>query len=254
MKNNRKRSIRKKLGVCCLAFILLLGCVACGAAAAEPTIAVVGPTNPTAGDVTISVDVNGLDSMAQGKFIYYMDVSVPVYYAHSVVSKAGTYAISKETTYTWTDVTPGEHKFSIQLVDKNNSPLPSPVFDSITIQVNAPDKAPQVDITNLTDGDTLPPGNILVTAGVSDFIVSRTDMGVLNRAGEGHLIYYIDEDPPTDQGVPATTDTSMVSVNDSHLWKGIIEGKHTFSVQLVNNDDTPLETPAFVTVTIDVKP
>ncbi|NLI54654.1 MAG: hypothetical protein GX417_10110 [Clostridiales bacterium] len=258
MKNDRKRNRRIKLSAAALSLVLLLSCAACGFAAESPSAKIVEPAAATAGDVTISVDVAGFNTgernAAQGYIVYYMDTSVPVYYAHSALSKAGTYAVSKETSYTWTGVTPGEHKFSVQLVDDDHSPLPAPVVDSTTILVGAPDGAPQLEILNLTDGDSLPPGNILLVAGVNNFIVSRKDMGVVNRSGEGHLIYYIDEDPPTEQGAPAVTDTSMVSTDLSRLWKGITEGSHTFSVQLVNNDDTPLETPVFVTVTIDVKP
>lgn len=37
------------------------------------------------------------------------------------------------------------------------------------------------------------------------------------------------------------------------MWKGVTEDQHTFSAQLVNNDDTPLETPVVIKVKIDVK-
>lgn len=171
-----------------------------------------------AGDVVISVDVGNFTlpcadgKNGQGRIVYCLDASVPTYYEHSAISKAGTYAISSDTAYTWKEVTPGEHKFSVQLAD-----------------------------------------NILVSLSVSDFIISREDIGVVNRIGEGHLIYYIDEAPPVDQGLPATTATSIVSTSTSHMWKGVTEGQHTFSAQLVNNDDTPLETPVVIKVKIDVK-
>lgn len=258
MKNDQKQISIKRICAVALAMGLLLTCVACGSAAATPTAKIMQPTNATAGDVTISVKVTGASGTAsdagQGHIIYYMDAAVPVYYEHSAVSKAGTYAISEETSYTWTGVTPGEHTFSIQLVNKNNTPLPAPVVDTVTIQVGAPDGTPMLNITNLTDGDSLPPGNILLIVEANNFIISKKGMGVVNHAGEGHLIYYIDEVPPTDQGVPATTDTSMVKAETTYLWKNISEGKHTFSVQLVNNDDTPLDTPVVATVTLDVKP
>ena len=258
MKNDRKRSMFKRLRATALALGLLLFCTACSSALEQPAAKIETPTNAMAGDVTISVNVTaGITAnsgLEEGRIIYYMDASVPVYYAHSAISKAGTYAISEETSYTWTGVTPGEHTFSIQLVDKNNTPLPAPVVDSVTIQVGAPEGAPMLSITNLADGDSLTPGNILLVVQASNFIINKSGMGVINHTGEGHLIYYIDENPPTDSGVPATTDTSMVSTETSHLWKYITEGKHTFSAQLVNNDDTPLETPVVVTVSIDVKP
>ena len=68
---------------------------------------------------------------------------------------------------------------------------------------------------------------------------------IINRKGEGHLIYYRDEDPPVVPREPAVTDTSVVSSDLKYLWKDVREGKHVLSVQLVNNDDTPLDVPAF---------
>ncbi len=254
MKNKRTKTLSKRLCTATLSLGLLLSCMACASSSPQPGVKIIEPVNPAAGDVTISVKVTGISEDSDGHIIYYLDESAPIYYDHSAVSKAGTYAISEETSYIWKGVTPGEHKFSVQLVDKNSSPLPEPAVDSVTVQVGAPNGAPKLDITNLAEGDSLPPGNILVVIGTENFIVSREHMGVINRLGEGHLIYYIDEDPPTDTGVPATTDTSMVSTAESHLWKNVTEGKHTFSVQLVNNDDTPLDTPIAATVTIDVKP
>lgn len=92
------------------------------------------------------------------------------------------------------------------------------------------------------------------TINVSSFIISKEDMGVINRKGEGHIIYYLDEDAPITPGLPAVTDTSVVSTDTRYLWKSVIEGNHTFSIQLVNNDDTPLDIPIVKVITLDMKP
>jgi hypothetical protein len=255
----RKMRRWKSLAAPILAAVLLMAFAACSPISGQASIKIREPAEAFAGDVTISVDVTDFDlggpdgNGGQGRIVYYLDAAVPTYYEHSAISKAGTYAISSETSHTWKGVTPGEHRFSAQLVDGNDSPLPSPVVDTVVVTVGAPEGLPQITQVDPSDGSSLPPGNILVSLGVENFIVSRADMGVVNRIGEGHLIFYMDEDPPTDQGAPATTDTSIVSTDLSRLWKGVTEGKHTFSVQLVNNDDTPLETPVVATVIIDVK-
>ena len=83
-----------------------------------------------------------------------------------------------------------------------------PAKASTTITVGPPDGEPALSMNFPADGDSLPPGNIQLSVDVTGFIVSSADMGVINRAGEGHIIYYIDEAPPTDAGAPATTDTS----------------------------------------------
>lgn len=187
-------------------------------------------------------------------FGYVVGGPVPVYYEHSATSKAGTYAISNETSYTWKGVTPGEHTFSVQLVKGDDTPLPVPAIDRMTTNVGPPNGNPGIQILFPADGSSLPPGNIAMTVKASNFIVSAEGMGVVNRAGEGHMIYYMDEVPPVDAGKPATTDTSVISSASDHLWRDVKEGKHTFSVQLVNNDDTPLDSPVVIESTIDVKP
>ena len=253
MKSNHQSMILRT-GILILALITtVMALVSCSPVQGQPSVKISGGPDVFAGDVTISADIAGYDIAGDtGHIIYYMDISVPTYYAHSAISKAGTCAVSTETSHTWKDVSPGEHKFSVQLVKNDNSPLPVPIVDSITINVGAPEKGPELSITNPSDGASLTPGNILVMLEVKNFIISSEDMGVLNREGEGHLIYYLDEEPPVDQGIPAKTDTSIVSTELKHLWKAVKEGQHVISVQLVNNDDTPLETPVIESVSIDV--
>jgi hypothetical protein len=253
MRNDRNQGITAKLGGWLLTVLILAGSV--GTALAKPGIQIADMTGAQAGDVTVSVIVSEYNlGGEQGAIVYYLDSVVPTYYEHPAISKAGTYAVSADTSHTWKNVTPGEHRFSVQLVNKDVMPLPAPVIASATVTVGTPGGPPQLSIVNPADGDTLPPGMVYLAVEVGGFIVSRVDMGVVNRAGEGHLMYYMDETPPTDPGVPATTERSIVSTDTNHLWKNITEGQHTFSVQLVNNDDTPLDTPVTATVTLDIKP
>jgi hypothetical protein len=246
------------------ALLLTVSMSSCGISTNKPEIKISSPqTGMTSGDVTISVTVANFElvkgvvaghDFGKGHIIYYMDVPVPVYYEHSAASKAGTYAISNEAFHTWQGVTPGEHTFSVQLVKDDDTPLPVPVIDRMTTFVGPPDGNPGIQILYPADGSSLPPGNIAMAVKVNNFIVSREGMGVVNREGEGHMIYYMDEVPPVDAGIPATTDTSVVSSASDHLWRDVKEGKHTFSVQLVNNDDTPLDTPIVIVSTMDIKP
>lgn len=255
-----------KMNLVFIFFVLLLTASlnSCGISANQPEIKINSPqTGMTGGDLTISVHVSNFElvkgavaghDFGKGHVIYYMDVPVPVYYEHSATSKAGTYAISNETSYTWKGVTPGEHTFSVQLVKGDDTPLPVPAIDRMTTNVGPPNGNPGIQILFPADGSSLPPGNIAMTVKASNFIVSAEGMGVVNRAGEGHMIYYMDEVPPVDAGKPATMDTSVISSASDHLWRDVKEGKHTFSVQLVNNDDTPLDSPVVIESTIDVKP
>jgi len=250
---------------CLIAFLFIMtGTIsACSMSLSKPVLQIKTPADEVAaGDVTISVDVSDFELVTdtgipneplKGHIIYYMDTSIPVYFDHLAISRTGTYFISGETSYTWKGVTPGVHTFAAQLVNNNNTPLPASVVDKITVNVGAPTGKPSLTMTP-ADGSPITPGKIILAVTPSNFILSSKDAGVVNRNGEGHLIYYIDEPVPVEPGVPAVTATSIVSANTTHIWKPVTEGTHTFSAQLVNNDDTPLVDPVFVTITIDVKP
>jgi hypothetical protein len=79
--------------------------------------------------------------------------------------------------------------------------------------------------------------------------------GQSNEPGEGHIVYYLDVTPPIEQGVSALTaeGTYAISTDTTYIWDGLKPGTHTFWVQLVNNDNTPLEPPAAVRVYVTVK-
>ena len=62
-------------------------------------------------------------------------------------------------------------------------------------------------------------------------------------------------DLPTQPGEPAVTDdrrTYHAAARTSHRWQNVRAGVHTFAVQLVNNDHTPLDPPVTDEVEIRV--
>jgi hypothetical protein len=84
-------------------------------------------------------------------------------------------------------------------------------------------------------------GNVTVTVLVRNFSVVN-GVGRPGTPGEGHIIYFKDVTPRTEPGLPAETrpGTFQVSYQTSCSWYNVTPGTHTFSVELVNNDDTPL--------------
>jgi hypothetical protein len=78
--------------------------------------------------------------------------------------------------------------------------------------------------------------------------------GQANQSGEGHLIYYQDVTPPLVQGQSALSDEGsyFISTAKTYTWENMSAGRHNLWVQLVNNDNTPLEPPAAVRVPITV--
>jgi len=84
-------------------------------------------------------------------------------------------------------------------------------------------------------------GNVSVTVQVSNFsLVNGT--GRPFAPSEGHLLYFMDVTPPTKPGSPALTlpGTFESSVHTLYTWRNVSPGTHTFSVELVSSDNTPL--------------
>jgi len=111
-------------------------------------------------------------------------------------------------------------------------------------------------ITNPDDGATLDAGDIEVALDVGDFEVVDK-LGEAPVDGEGHVHYYINVDKiPTTPGKPAITDdetTYHAEATTSFTWQGVRPGDHTFGVQLVNNDHTPLEPPITDEIAVTVE-
>jgi hypothetical protein len=112
---------------------------------------------------------------------------------------------------------------------------------------------PIVQITQPLDESILPEGDVTVSVVISFFnIVDK--LGKSNIQGEGHLVYYLDVEPPTGPGQPAlsASGTSADVAKTSYTWQNVKAGLHLLSVQLVNNDDSPLIPPVtnaeFITV------
>jgi hypothetical protein len=93
-------------------------------------------------------------------------------------------------------------------------------------------------------------GTVTVSVEVTGFALAPP--GGPNRQGTGHLVYYRDVPPKTVRGetaltAPGTCDTSSET---TYRWESVAPGTHTFSVQLVNADTTPLDPPAIDAVDV----
>jgi Domain of unknown function (DUF4399) len=112
-----------------------------------------------------------------------------------------------------------------------------------------------VSITTLENESTVDVGDIEVGVDVGDFKITDK-LGEDPVPGEGHVHYYLDSGiVPTAPGKPAVTEenTYHAEATTSYTWQGVRPGTHTFVVQLVNNDHTPLEPPATDQVVVTVE-
>ena len=103
-------------------------------------------------------------------------------------------------------------------------------------------------------GDILAVGPVTVTVAVTNFMLVDK-LGQPAVKGEGHVHYYLDVKPPTDPAKPATTaqGTFTPTALTSYTWPNVAAGMHTFYVQLVNNDHTPVMPPVVDNVTAIVR-
>lgn len=118
----------------------------------------------------------------------------------------------------------------------------------------APTPGTGITLVEPTDGQVLPPGNVEITVRTTGFrLVDK--IGMPAAGGEGHVLYYLGVDfVPTEPGKTARTQagTFVPSAQTTYSWAGVNAGKYGVWVQLVNNDDTPLQPPATARVTIEV--
>jgi hypothetical protein len=128
-----------------------------------------------------------------------------------------------------------------------------PLFTACHSEPVAPQE-PRILIINPPAESTITDNSITINTFVERFeLVSKVGQG--NSPGEGHIIYYMDVAPPMEQGQSTLTadGTCAISTEKSYTWDNIQPGSHVFWVQLVNNDNTPLQPPEAVRVYVTVK-
>jgi plastocyanin len=142
----------------------------------------------------------------------------------------------------------------------SNSP-PGPVTSTptpIPSATQAQPGNPAVSIVSPQNSAALPAGNVTVTVSVNNFdIVDK--QGQVNVAGQGHLHYYLDVSPmPSDPAKPAIPPDAHAVwahvASTSYTFTNVTPGSHIVSVQLANNDHTPVIPLATASAMIVVTP
>ena len=166
----------------------------------------------------------------------------------SGVATTVTSATSSGTTSIVTSVTSGEGATT------SEETVIAPSSTSVTSEVSV--TQPTIRITDPTDNAALKQGDITVKVDVANFkLVDPNDKAnQTNVPGEGHIHYFVDVDAPTTAGQPATVAPGSwaMTADTSYTWSNVTAGEHTFSVELVNNDHTPLSPPQVAKITVNV--
>jgi DMSO/TMAO reductase YedYZ molybdopterin-dependent catalytic subunit/predicted lipoprotein with Yx(FWY)xxD motif len=112
---------------------------------------------------------------------------------------------------------------------------------------------PAISISSPFNGAILSPGSIKINVQTINF--NPVDkIGHHNAPGEGHINYFLDTEAPTAAGKPAiSTGGKWAAVAGStYTFNNVPSGTHTISVELVNNNQTPLVPPVVSKVTFVV--
>lgn len=262
----KKRLLKNPLPIYFLViFLICLPLVSCATASEiAPKITFLLPPGNIygIGDLPVSVSVanftivdkQGQKALAgEGHIHYFLDVDAPTTPGKPAVAAPGTWVTTASTTYTWHNVGSGTHTLSVELVNNDHTPLDPPVVATMKVVVVPEPGAPRLVILMPRDNVSLSTGSIDVSVEINNFsLVANT--GQTSVAGEGHLIYFADVTAPTDPGNPATTDPGTYASTTTTLynWPALKPGVHNLSVELVNDDDTPLIPAVVAKVTVVV--
>jgi hypothetical protein len=211
------------------------------------------------GEFTVTVDVSNftiVDKQGQpavpgeGHLHYFLDIAAPTAAGVPAVTTAGTYASTADLSYTMTNVGSGHHTVSVELVNNDHTPLNPPVVATMDVLVIPELGPPAAVILTPRDQAILAAGDVTITSQVTNFALAS---GTAPK--QGHLIYYFDVGAPTNPGEPAYTDngTYFSTLDTSYTWKNVKAGQHSFSLELVNDDDTPLNPAVVATIEVSVK-
>jgi hypothetical protein len=228
------------------------------------------PTN----DVYFSVNTPGYSIYSEwaGDIIYYLDVEFPDTPAQPATTTEGTYQRSLfYDIITWEDLSPGRHTFSAQLVTRSLTPLEPhmhadielevpplgtsrPFINSLFVQMLCRPGYTLPDTPGRPQQDALSCADINVAVDVLNFKIVADKIGQQAAPGEGHFVYYFNVNPPSRPGEPALTEEGTYAITTDSIisWFGVLPGEYSVWVQLVNNDNTPLEPPLIAGATIIV--
>jgi len=122
-----------------------------------------------------------------------------------------------------------------------SSPTPAPTSEPAQ---TTPSAAPSIRITS--PKDVVKEGSVTVIVEVANFVIPA----------QGHIHYYLDVYPPTTPGQPSVTapGTYYATTALFYTWNNVAAGNHTFYVQLVNSDHTPLNPPVVAQAAFVVTP
>ncbi len=237
-----------------LMIIFLAGCTSQYPTSNPPTLTITDPQNGatiSGTDLMVMIQVtnfNIVDKQGQaavsgeGHVHYYLDYDAPTTQGQPAVPPSGViWQTIASTTYTFHNVNAGSHFVSVELVNNDHTPLNPAVTAKVTVTMTSP-SGPTLTLLQPQAGSTITGPNVTVSIQVANFnIVDKQGQPAVT--GEGHVHYYLDYNAPTTQGQPAVPPNGTIwqtIASTTYTFHNVTVGSHFVSVELVNNDHTPL--------------
>lgn len=262
-----QRMVRRAVSAVFLGMLLTMSVLPVVHAQESPSITIVSPADGdtvTTTDITLDIEHSGFDNACrwvglpdadgQGHFHVMID-------GMTMATLTNFYCDTNTITLSGVGLEPGEHTIIVDVATNTHMDLMETAQEiTIDYQPSTPAAGPDAvtvsgtpaaRITNLQDGATLGPTFDLGLA-ADNFTPSCDLEGKTNQQGFGHYHVFIDM-PMMD----ASADMSMMSMQgmvampcdslplDLSAWPS---GPHSLTVELVQNDHTPIEGAGLATI------
>ncbi|MFH1639759.1 MAG: hypothetical protein ABIB93_05560 [Chloroflexota bacterium] len=137
------------------------------------------------------------------------------------------------------------------LIPPKIDPIP---FEKVGIIPEPPEGDISLDLRLPVEGIVWGSDSLTISATPMNFIYTIKSPPE-NHPKMGKVAIYLDVEPPMVPGQSGLTEegTYKLANGDNTLWKGIADGEHTIYVQLLNNDNTVIDTPVMEKVNFTIK-
>jgi hypothetical protein len=246
-------------------------------------VAASSPPSPTASstpassyfDINVRTQVTGINlvdkigqaiAAGEGHLMYYSGAEPAVVPTWPAYTYGNTYTASTSTLTTWVNALPAYSVYGVEIVNNDNTALNPPVYAMIRTNKQPLSATPPRPMITSFSLSTNPPSSPRPSPGhgtrVDTVLSTRSaNFNIVNKinsqasSGEGHYIFYSTVDPlitAPGQSAFIGGNYSFASTSGGFTWLNELTGYNTYSVQLVNNDDTPLDLPVFALIKTNI--
>lgn len=160
---------------------------------------------------SVIAHIGNRNVQGQGHLIYFKDITAPTTLGRQITNQTGTTVQSANSIYNWTNLAPGRHKFSVELVNNNNTPLNPPVVATVTVTIQG---TTRTNATTTFQNTTSTGGTATVALSAHNLQFNKSDINV--PAGSMVTVKFNN----MDNGIPHTFSVYTDSSATQTIFKG----------------------------------